>query len=290
MADAKLVLHETLLRWRHDGFAVAHYGFVLKTHDNDLPAAVRFLRAGIDSNAAGTADGRLYGALGDALHRLQQPEEARDVFRRGARRGLFRSEYQRSLYNVERLEAKPIWTPDETGAAAQFAVLAQNWRTIRDEATRLLDDDGNQFKPETEMLRDSGDWRQFELFARGRRVPENCARAPLTCKIIDAMAAARTCTRGQVKFSVMQPGTHVWPHCGPTNCRLRAHLGLQVPRKTFLRVANRWRTWREGEWLIFDDSFEHEVWHNGTAVRLVLIVDIWHPELTEHERKTLPPI
>lgn len=42
--------------------------------------------------------------------------------------------------------------------------------------------------------------------------------------------------------------------------------------------------------LIFDDSFEHEVWHNGTGVRLVLIVDIWHPDLTEQERKTLSPI
>lgn len=42
--------------------------------------------------------------------------------------------------------------------------------------------------------------------------------------------------------------------------------------------------------LVFDDSFEHEVWHNGTSMRLVLIVDVWHPELTEHERRSLPAI
>lgn len=41
---------------------------------------------------------------------------------------------------------------------------------------------------------------------------------------------------------------------------------------------------------VFDDSFEHEVWHNGTSMRLVLIVDIWHPELTERERRSLPAI
>lgn len=42
--------------------------------------------------------------------------------------------------------------------------------------------------------------------------------------------------------------------------------------------------------MVFDDSFEHEVWHNGTAYRLILIVDVWHPDLTAHEKKTLDPI
>lgn len=60
-------------------------------------------------------------------------------------------------------------------------------------------------------------------------------------------------------------------HCGPTNCRLRAHLGLKVPEKTSIRVATETKTWRDGQWLIFDDSYEHEVWHNGTTPRLVLI-------------------
>lgn len=50
------------------------------------------------------------------------------------------------------------------------------------------------------------------------------------------------------------------------------------------------RTWEEGKFIIFDDSFEHEVWHDGTELRLVLIVDIWHPEITASERATLSPI
>ena len=98
------------------------------------------------------------------------------------------------------------------------------------------------------------------------------------------------CRRGQVKFSIMHPGTHVWPHTGPTNCRLRAHLGLVVPEGAFLRVANETRTWSQGQFIIFDDSFEHEVWHNGSSYRLVLIVDVWHPELTREERRTLSAI
>lgn len=50
------------------------------------------------------------------------------------------------------------------------------------------------------------------------------------------------------------------------------------------------RTWTEGKVLIFDDSFEHEVWQEAESFRLILIVDIWHPELTEQEKKTLTSI
>lgn len=50
------------------------------------------------------------------------------------------------------------------------------------------------------------------------------------------------------------------------------------------------RSWEEGKVFIFDDSFEHEVWHNGTEFRLVLIIDVWHPELTAGEKRALTPI
>lgn len=58
----------------------------------------------------------------------------------------------------------------------------------------------------------------------------------------------------------------------------------------FLKKSYFSRTWTEGNILILDDSFEHEVWHNGTTYRLILIVDVWHPDLTADEKKTLVPI
>nr|CAD7407994.1 unnamed protein product [Timema poppensis] len=68
-----------------------------------------------------------------------------------------------------------------------------------------------------------------------------------------------------------------------TGARKRYHEYLEM-KKT------RRRTWEEGKILIFDDSFEHEVWHNGSTMRLILIIDVWHPELTEQEKKSLPDI
>ena len=57
-----------------------------------------------------------------------------------------------------------------------------------------------------------------------------------------------------------------------------------------LRVAEETLEWREGKVFVFDDSFDHEVWHEGGEDRLVLIVDLWHPELSERERAVLSPI
>ncbi|XP_053690002.1 aspartyl/asparaginyl beta-hydroxylase [Sabethes cyaneus] len=289
LAEAKAVLHETLLRWIEDGFALVHYGFVVKNHDKNMEEAVQYLQEGIATGHEGTQDGRFYFHLGDALQRLGRNEEALKVYQKGADKKLFLSMYQRSLYNEDNLKSHPFWTVEQTTYGGQLELIRSQWTTIRDEGLRLLNSAGN-FKDEAENLRDTGDWKQFELFMRGHRIEKNCAKAPLTCKLVEQFTAARTCKRGQVKFSVMHPGTHVWPHCGPTNCRIRAHLGLKVPSDTYIRVAEETRSWQDGQWLIFDDSYEHEVWHNGTGTRLVLIVDFWHPDLSESQRRTLSPI
>jgi aspartate beta-hydroxylase len=53
-----------------------------------------------------------------------------------------------------------------------------------------------------------------------------------------------------------------------------------------LRVADQVVTLQEGKCLVFDDSFEHEAWNDHLgASRIVLIVDVWHPDLHEKERK-----
>lgn len=50
------------------------------------------------------------------------------------------------------------------------------------------------------------------------------------------------------------------------------------------------REWEEGKVLIFDDSFEHEVWQEADSYRLIFIVDVWHPGLSQAQRHSLSPI
>ena len=105
------------------------------------------------------------------------------------------------------------------------------------------------------------------LFENGTWAEAGCAAAPATCALV-ASTAIPAAARWQVKFSALRPGRRVLPHTGPTNTRVRAHLGLKVPQgsrgsrqvpPSRLRIADVVTGWTEGEYLVIDDSFEHEV-------------------------------
>jgi aspartate beta-hydroxylase len=136
-------------------------------------------------------------------------------------------------------------------------------------------------QPHHQGLTDTGRWSVYYLYQLGRKVEENCRRCPQTAQVISAISDLTS--TGLVYFSVLTEGTHITPHCGPTNTRLRCHLGLVVPQGCQIRVGSETRSWEEGKCLIFDDSFEHEVWNSDQQARVVLVVDVWHPDLTTAE-------
>ncbi|XP_068626977.1 aspartyl/asparaginyl beta-hydroxylase isoform X2 [Battus philenor] len=280
------VLKETLKLWPNDRTALAHHGFVLKTHFNKLEESVGLFYKALENDIGPACEPRFYYHLGDALLLLGRFKEAHEVHKRGAKHGHFLSPAQRSLYNVKRLKSRPWWQIEQTPYIKLAQALENSWRDIlkEGEAARAL------YEKEKEGLKEKGEWTQLDIFVRGQEIPGRCKRAPVTCSIVKAEVAAARCRRGQIKFSSMEPGTHVRPHVGPTNCRLRMHLGLSNTKDTYIRVDQETRQWQLGKVLLFDDSFEHEVWHNGTGTRLVLIVDVWHPDLTPNERRQLPAI
>uniref|UniRef100_A0A4X2L963 Uncharacterized protein n=1 Tax=Vombatus ursinus TaxID=29139 RepID=A0A4X2L963_VOMUR len=287
--NAKKVYEEVLNVTPNDGFAKVHYGFILKAQ-NKIAESIPYLKEGLESGDPGTDDGRFYFHLGDALQRVGN-KEAYKWYELGHKRGHFASVWQRSLYNVNGLKAQPWWTAKETGYTELVKTLERNWKLIRDEGLAVLDKTKGLFLPEDENLREKGDWSQFTLWQQGRKNENACRGAPKTCALLEKFPETTGCRRGQIKYSVMHPGTHVWPHTGPTNCRLRMHLGLVIPKEGCkIRCAQETRIWEEGKVLIFDDSFEHEVWQDAASLRLIFIVDVWHPELTPQQRRSLPAI
>ncbi|TWW70606.1 Aspartyl/asparaginyl beta-hydroxylase [Takifugu flavidus] len=286
---AKRVYEEVLAVAPTDGFAKVHYGFILKS-ENRIAESIPYLKEGLESGEPGTDDGRFYFHLGDALQRVGD-ESAYHWYEVGHKHGHFASVWQRSLYNVNGLKAQPWWTPKETGYTDLVKALERNWKTIRDEALAGMDQKSGLFIPEEENLREKGEWGQYTLWQQGKKLATSCQSVPKTCSLLERFPEATGCKRGQIKFSVMQPGTHVWPHTGPTNCRLRMHLGLVIPKHGCrIRCTDQTREWQEGKVLIFDDSFEHEVWQEADSYRLIFIVDVWHPELTASQRQALSPI
>ena len=74
------------------------------------------------------------------------------------------------------------------------------------------------------------------------------------------------------------------------NCRLICHLPLIIPKGCWLRVGNEKREWEEGKLLMFDDSFEHEAMNPTSELRIILLFDVWRPELGPGERSAISAI
>lgn len=145
-----------------------------------------------------------------------------------------------------------------------------------------------QTHPDDASLAGKGKWKGLFFYAaRGQKNEELCRLCPRTTSILEQLPL---CTNfGFVMFSELAPGTHVKPHTGSSNLRLRFHLGLQVPEteNVKLRVSHDQRPWNQGKVLAFDDSFEHEVFHQGEETRVVLVVDCWQPGLKPEEIEIL---
>ncbi len=137
-------------------------------------------------------------------------------------------------------------------------------------------------------LRNDPSWGAFYFWRYGERVAINADRAPATMAALGAIPLPHIASRSPIAlYSRLTPGTHIQPHHGLLNTRLICHLPLIAPDGCGLRVGNETRHWREGETLIFDDSFEHEAWNRGSSDRVVLLFEIWRPELDEAERAAL---
>ena len=202
--------------------------------------------------------------------------------------GLLPSRLQRPIWYEPGLGTRPVWRLDQFPGPLQqrLAGLAADWRELQTEAERLVRHHnwtlGGWTAGEQELERGGG-WHQLVLSGQGYPAPSAaiCTAAPRLCALPDLLQGDRQ-TFGQVKLSVLAGPMRVAAHCGQTNTRLRVHLPLLVPSDPppRLRVADQTLTWTEGELLVFDDSFEHEVWHESSQARIVLILDLNHPDLT----------
>ncbi len=129
------------------------------------------------------------------------------------------------------------------------------------------------------------DWSAFYLWKNGTMVPENAARCPKTLEALgEAPLAKIEGHTPSILFSLLRPGAHIPPHNGFINTRLICHLPLIVPGKCRFRVGNDMREWVEGKAWVFDDTIQHEAWNDSNKTRVILLFDIWRPELTAEER------
>ena len=140
-------------------------------------------------------------------------------------------------------------------------------------------------------LLDNPAWSTLYLYENGRWLDANVERFPRTRAALEHVPLAQITTRApSILFSWLKPGARIAPHHGMINTRLICHLPLIVPEGCGFRCGNEVRRWEPGKLLIFDDTIEHEAWNDSAEDRIVLIFDVWRPELSEAERQAVAAI
>lgn len=137
-------------------------------------------------------------------------------------------------------------------------------------------------------LNHNRDWTAIHLVERGQTVAANAAHSPVTMGFLAGMEqpAIPGCAANAM-FSLLAPRTHIPPHVGVANFRLLCHLPLIVPDRCWFRVGATTRDFAEGQAWVFDDTIEHEAKNETDRLRVILIFDLWHPDLSPAEREAI---
>jgi aspartyl/asparaginyl beta-hydroxylase (cupin superfamily) len=158
--------------------------------------------------------------------------------------------------------------------------IEQNWTVIREEAERLLEHQSDlasfqDISKDQIEITDDDRWKTFFLYGYGFEAKlgiEMCPRTAVLMREIPGMTTAM--------ISILSPHKHILAHRGPYKGVLRYHLGLIVPEDAEscrIRVGEDIRHWQAGKSMIFDDTFNHEVWNDTDETRVVLFIDVLRP-------------
>jgi ornithine lipid ester-linked acyl 2-hydroxylase len=191
--------------------------------------------------------------------------------------------------------AAPAFERNYLKSYPHLKILEDNYPVIREECGKLL---GFKEKmTDMEMLGGSytaggihtAKWKTF-MFKSGKFIEENCRLAPRTAELLRHIPNLYTAF-----FSVLEPYQHIAPHFGYYKGFLRYHLGVIIPNNNldgccYLRInvnpvynapcdrclidKGEIYYWKNGEGVMFDDTFLHDAHNNSDQVRVVLWLDV----------------
>ncbi len=179
------------------------------------------------------------------------------------------------VYLFSAVPARPYL---EVEAFPALQPLQVRWREIRAEAlalhaeARLKAADGYEDAGFNSFFRRG--WRRFYLKWYGEPLPSAAARCPVTVSLVQGIPSVRA-----AMFALLPAGGTLMPHRDPFAGSLRFHLGLVTPNDDRCRILvdGEAHAWRDGEAVVFDETYVHEA-ENATGVdRIILFCDVERP-------------
>ncbi|GLQ50484.1 aspartyl/asparaginyl beta-hydroxylase domain-containing protein [Dyella flava] len=194
--------------------------------------------------------------------------------------------YDLSANAVRRIYDARINTPPVLDTGTYFpgaGKFADAWSTIREEALAIAAERMHAIPRFHEIMpaqapisaNDGKDWRLFILKVYGAEVDKNMAACPTLAQALtlspDVLSAS---------LSFLAPRKHIPRHRGPFRGVLRFQLGLSVPvdadgrPAAVLSLNDDEHRIGDGQHLLWDDTYPHEVWNHSDEMRVALLLDV----------------
>jgi beta-hydroxylase len=158
----------------------------------------------------------------------------------------------------------------------QLQLLQDNWQTIRDEALALYGAGHIAVKddlPGSNFYKDNR-WKSFYLKVYDLELPSAAAMAPKTLAMIDRVPGMNLAL-----FAVLMPGKKLGQHHDPFAYTLRYSLGLSTPNSEDCGLVVNGETyhWRDGDGIVFDETYLHSAYNDTETPRIILMTDVDRP-------------
>ena len=169
----------------------------------------------------------------------------------------------------------------DPGVFPWTAILEAQWQTIRAEALAVLQQREavppvQEISPDHARLADyENKWQSYFIWGYGYKLAANAARCPRTTALVEQIPGLKSAL-----FSIHAPGVHIPRHNGVTFAMITCHLGLIVPQereKCRIKIADQTYHWEPGKTVVFDDTYEHEVWNDTEEDRVILLIQFTRP-------------
>lgn len=158
----------------------------------------------------------------------------------------------------------------------ELQLLEGEWEVIRDEAKKLFDEgliDVGDDLPGSSFYK-NGRWKSFYLKSFENEIPSAYELAPKTMALIDQIPSMN-----MALFAALMPGKELKKHHDPFAFTFRYSLGLITPNsdQSGLIVDGNDYHWKDGESIIFDETYMHSAYNHSDQVRIVLMTDVARP-------------
>jgi beta-hydroxylase len=188
--------------------------------------------------------------------------------------------YNVLMYMFSAVSNRPVLQQD---LVPELAELRDNWRMIRDEAQSLFELGAIKA---ADKYNDWGfnsffrtGWKRFYLKWYDEALPSAVANCPNTVALLNSIPTIKG-----AMFTNLPPGGKLVQHRDPYAGSLRYHLGLMVPKspgECRIFTDGEPYSWRDGEDILFDETYLHYAENTTSDDRLILFCDVERPFKTQ---------